>query len=103
MISLYDFNFFWFVLEKEFGRPWHTYEAYQKVIKKQVKTLITMGADPALKVWSTFNSENVNIWSNSNALLNLISEHTLYKYIIPKKISDILLQKSSLCLPEIFF
>lgn len=52
----------WFVLEKEFGRPWHTYEAYQKVIKKQVKTLIAMGADPALKVSSTctVNSEIVN-------------------------------------------
>lgn len=60
MISLYDGN--WFVLEKEFGRPWHTYEAYQKVIKKQVKTLIAMGADPALKVTCTctFNSEIVN-------------------------------------------
>ncbi|XP_062566075.1 TATA box-binding protein-associated factor RNA polymerase I subunit B-like [Saccostrea cucullata] len=35
--------------EKDLGRPWHTYEAFQKIIKEQVKSLIKLGADPALK------------------------------------------------------
>lgn len=39
-----------FFSERDFGRPWHTYEAFQKFIKQQVKSLIKLGADPALKV-----------------------------------------------------
>lgn len=51
---------FIFFLGKDTGRPWHTYEAFQKIIKEQVKSLIDLGADPALKVRFFFKSIKIH-------------------------------------------
>ena len=32
------------------GRPWTTHEAFELIIKEQVKSLVTNGADPMLEV-----------------------------------------------------
>ena len=38
------------VLATDFGKPWLTYEAFQCLLKAQVKSLVELGVDPALKV-----------------------------------------------------
>lgn len=45
-----DDNFYSDLFCSDKGRPWHTPEAWTVIIRKQVTSLIELGANPKLKV-----------------------------------------------------